>query len=152
MILVFALFFAIVSCSVNQKNTYFDMVKGEWQIIKFYHKEIDVGATGTYLLGFEKYNHSWFIKPGDYTGNFISSDYKIFKDLDTLKMSIKNCEDKRFDGIYNFYLDTIQDTGESYIIQLTLDKEDSYIQAIRPRLKYNTPQEYQESLKNKEKE
>ncbi|MFH6996040.1 hypothetical protein [Flavobacterium sp. FlaQc-48] len=141
----------VVSCSsINDK--YFEMVKGEWQITKLYYKEEDISSTGHYLMGFEKHNHSWIMKGEDRSNNFISSDYKIFKDLDTLKMSIKNCEDKRFDGIYNFYLDTIRDDGESYLIQLALDKEDSYIQAIRPRLKYNTPQEYEESLKNKGKE
>lgn len=141
----------IVSCSsINDK--YFEMVKGEWQITKFYHKEEDVGSTETYILGFQQYNQAWFMNPGDHSGNFISFNYKVYKDVDTLRMSIKNCEDKRFDGIYNFYLDTIQDTGESYIIRLSLDKEDSYIEAIRPRLKYNTPQEYEESLKNKVKE
>jgi hypothetical protein len=74
------------------------------------------------------------MRPRDHTGKFISSNYKVFKDVDTLKMSIKNCDDKRFDGIYNLYLDTIQDTGEEYMIQLSLDSENAYIQAIRPEL------------------
>lgn len=90
------------------------------------------------LLGFEKHNHFWFTKL-DHSNDFTSADYKIFKQLDTLKIDITNCEDRRFDGNYNLYIDTIQNTKEKYIIRITLDSENILIQAIKPKLKYLFP-------------
>jgi hypothetical protein len=130
----------LVSCS-SMNDKYFEMLKGEWQITKFYHKEKNIGSDGDYLIGFEKHNQSWFMNVEDRTDKFISFNYEVFKDLDTLRMGIKNCEDKRFDGVYNLSIDTIQDTREQYMIQLTLDSKNSYIQAIRPKLKYANPSE-----------
>ncbi|KIA91792.1 hypothetical protein B8T70_21085 [Flavobacterium sp. AJR] len=150
-VLLFILFFITVSCSTNRKK-YFDMVKGRWFIEQFYYKNEDLTLKRYDEIGFENFNHSWIITSETREGRFVSSDYEIFKHSDSLKLNIKNCEEKRFDGTYNMYIDTIQDTGESYIIQLILDKEDTYIQAVRSKLKYYSYGEYQESLKNKVKE
>ncbi|KIA97332.1 hypothetical protein OA93_15525 [Flavobacterium sp. KMS] len=128
------------------------MVKGEWFIEQFYYKNEDLTLKRYSRIGFENRNNLWIIKREDGEGEFVSSDYEIFKHSDSLRLSVKNCEEKRFDGTYNMYIDTIQDTGESYIIQLILDKEDTYIQAVRSKLKYYSYGEYQESLKNKVKE
>ncbi|MCV9932942.1 hypothetical protein OIU80_11685 [Flavobacterium sp. LS1R47] len=146
-ILVFILFYAIVSCSTNQKNIYFDMIKGEWSIEKFCYKNEDLTLKRYDVIGFENHNHLRITKRDNSEIRSVSSDYKVFKDINTLRINIRNCEEKRFDGIYNMHIDTIQDTGESYIIQLSLDNEDTYIEAMRSMLKYNTPQEYEESLK-----
>lgn len=150
-ILLVIVLFVTVSCSTNRKK-YFDMVKGGWFIEQFYYKNEDLTLKRYYEVGFQDFNHSWIITNENREGRFVSFDYEIFKHLDSLRLNIKNCEEKRFDGTYNMYIDTIQDTGESYIIQLILDKEDTYIEAVRSKLKYYSYEEYQESLKNKAQE
>jgi hypothetical protein len=125
----------LISCNSLQ-DKYNDRFNGEWQITKFQYKELNIIQSENYvLLGFEKHHHFWITKL-DNTNDFTSADYRIFNKLDTLRIDIKNCEDRRFEGNYNLYVDTIKNTKEEYIIQITLDSENNLIQAIKPKLKH----------------
>lgn len=125
----------LISCNTLH-DKYYKRLEGEWQITKFYYKELNIMQSEDYsLLGFEKYNHIWFTRI-DQTNDFTSADYEISDKLDTLKIDIKNCEDKRFNENFNLYIDTIQNTEEEYIIQITLDSRNVLIQAIKPKLKH----------------
>lgn len=61
--------------------------------------------------------------------NWFTSEYNIFKKKDTLKFSISNSEDERFNATYNMYLDTVDDSGMYHHLILTLDSENVYIVA-----------------------
>lgn len=125
----------LFSCNIHE-DKYFEFLKGEWQITKFYYKKENIMLTKDYsLLGFEKNNQLWFTRIDD-TKDFTSSDYVLLKKSNTLKIDIKNCEDSRFNDNYNFSIDTIQYTGEQYLIQITLNSGNTLIQAIRPKIKY----------------
>ncbi|WP_264559119.1 hypothetical protein [Flavobacterium sp. N2270] len=126
---IFSIFF-LTSCSVKNKK-HFEYLKGEWQVIEFYHKKENIGDDGQYLIGFEKDDHLWLTKLEDANNNFISSDYEIVRKRDSLMIEIRNCEDARFDGYYDFYIDTIQEFKTQHIIQLTFDSENTYIKAQR---------------------
>ena len=102
----------------------------------FYHFEEDLKDKEYYILGFERGNHSWIIKRENRNSEFISSKCKLYMHLDTLKMDIKNCEDSRFNANYNVYIDTIEKNEKYYMIQLTLDSEDTYLQSFRQKLRY----------------
>lgn len=126
------------SCtSVNEK--YFKKVEGEWQITQFYHGEENLMSPGYYIMGFQESDHLWMLKREGRESKFVSSKYKFSKKLDTLQIDIKNSEDVRLNGNYTVYIDTISQTRESYIIQLTLDSENTYLEAIRSKLKYDFP-------------
>ena len=129
------MFSLVLSCNSLQ-DKYFDTLKGEWQIVKFYHKDEDLMLEEFSIIGFESSNNLWLIKTLNKESHFTYSNFKIYKDSITLKMDIKNCEDIRLNGDYNLHIDTIQETGEEYILQMTLRNKNTYIQAIRPRLKY----------------
>ena len=65
-------------------------------------------------------------------------------------MDIINSEDNRLNGNYNVYIDTISETNESYFLQLTLDTEKTYIQAIRSKLKHYYPPQHHTRTKPKQ--
>jgi hypothetical protein len=133
-ILVFFLLIIITSCQSNQ-DRYSVILNEEWQIMKFFHKDEDIALKGFIIIGFERHNKLWFIKRENGVSKFIYADYNFFMKSDTLKIDIKNCSDIRFNSNYNVYIDTVRNFEKQYIIQLTLDSEDSYIQAIRSSLK-----------------
>ncbi|WP_430400114.1 hypothetical protein [Flavobacterium sp.] len=124
------LFFLLISCnSIHEEN--FEILKGEWQVTEFYHKDENLSLKGRYLIGFENNNHSWITKIEDRTNDFVSLDYRIYKEIDSLRMIIQNSEDSRFDGVYDLYVDTIQKFDYQQIIEITLDSENTYFKAIR---------------------
>ena len=125
--------FIVFSCSQNS-NPYYDYLKGEWQINSLNSKSGDIKLDDYFLLGFEKNNHFWILK-NNYKHDFISADYKIFKQNDTMRIALKNCADQRFEGVYDLYLDTISRTSNQYILQVAFDSYDMYFSAVRPRSK-----------------
>ena len=118
-----------LSSCLKTSDKYFKILQGEWQITKFYHNGENIAGEHNYLLGFEKNNRLWINKIDGRTDDFISADYTIFKEVDTLKIKIDNCEMKNLDGSYNLYIDTIQDFDKQHIIEITLDHENTYIKA-----------------------
>ena len=94
-----------------------------------------------FLMGFDKNNHLWITIIEDRSNEFVSSRCKFKKKLKNLEMDIFDSEDKRFNGNYDVHIDTLENNKEEYILQLTLDTEDTYIQAIRPILKNKFPSE-----------
>lgn len=131
---MFFLLIIIMSCRSNQ-DRYSEILNEEWQIIKFFHKDEDIALKGFKIIGFERHDKLWLIKRKNGVSKFIYADYNLFIKSDTLKIEIKNCNDIRFNVDYNVYIDTVRNFEKHYILQLTLDSEDSYIQAIRPILK-----------------
>lgn len=137
-IVLFLIFSLSLSCNSLQ-DKYFGILKGEWQIVKFYHKNKDLMLEEFSIIGFESRNDLWLIRRVNGESHFTSSYFKIYKDSTILKMDTKNCEDSRLNGDYDLYIDTIQDNEEDYILRMRLDSEDTYIQAIRSKLKYYYP-------------
>lgn len=131
---VLFLFFVVFFCCTSNNETYFQILKGEWQVEEFYHKKEKLTSESYYLMGFEKNNHFW-ISEIDGSNEFISSDYKIYKNKESLKITLINCNEKRLEGVYDLYIDTLSNTKDQYMIQLTLDRENTYIRAIRSRNK-----------------
>jgi hypothetical protein len=137
-----------VSCSSVHDET-FKIVEGNWQITKFLLVSKDTIKDESFeLAGFERNNNLWFTRL-NHTNEFTSSKCKFYKKLDTLKMDIINSEDNRLNGNYNVYIDTISETNESYFLQLTLDTEKTYIQAIRSKLKHYYPPQHHTRTKPK---
>lgn len=132
---LFTLFFVFSCTGVNDKNlNYF---KGNWKIIQLYHKNSDLTLERYYEIRLSANNQLWMIKKDENREpKFINAKYKFTTYLDTLKLDVVRCEDDRLNANYNMYIDTISDDGKQYIIQLTLDSENTYIQAIRAKLKY----------------
>jgi uncharacterized membrane protein len=134
--LLFILVITMTSCG-SSDGKYFKMLKGEWQTVKFYHKEKNLSNT-TYIINFYDQNNFWIRNTESQNDNFVSSKYNIFKESNLLKMDVK-CSDNTLSGNYNIKIDTIGQDEESYHIQLTLDTENNYIQAIRHKLKHAFP-------------
>ena len=126
----------MISCD-SSEDKYFKILEGEWQTIKFYHKEKNL-SNNIYIINFYDRNHFWIRNTESENDDFVSSNYKIYKVTNSLKMDIK-CSDNNLTGNYNISIDTIGQDTESYHIQLTLDTENNYIQAIRHKLKYAFP-------------
>ncbi|MFB9097201.1 MULTISPECIES: hypothetical protein [Flavobacterium] len=138
-VLFFTFLSFMVSCSTVH-NKYFKMVEGEWQITTFYHGNKDLWTEGYYSIGFQDTKKSWMIKAENGEKNqFVLYDYKFYMNVDTLKIDVFNSKDPRLNANYNIYIDTIQETEESYTLQLTLDTEKTYIQAIKTKFKYHYP-------------
>lgn len=134
----FGLIFFVLSCS-SEHNKYFKIVEGQWQITTFYHNGNKMNSEEHFLMGFDKNNHLWITIIEDRSNEFVSSRCKFKKNLKNLEMDIFDSEDKRFNGNYDVHIDTLENNKEEYILQLTLDTEDTYIQAIRPILKNKFP-------------
>ena len=135
-----------VCCSSVHDET-FKIVEGNWQITKFFLTSQDTIKDESFeLAGFERNNNLWFTRL-NHTNEFTSSKCKFYKKSDTLKMDIINSQDNRLDGSYNVYIDTISETNESYFLQLTLDTEKTYIQAIRSNLKHYYPPQHHSRTK-----
>ena len=136
----FVLIFFILSCSSEHKK-YFKIVEGQWQITTFYQNGNKMNSEEHFLMGFDKNNHLWITIIEDRSNEFVSSRCKFKKKLKNLEMDIFDSEDKIFNGNYDVHIDTLENNKEEYILQLTLDTEDTYIQAIRPILKNKFPSE-----------
>lgn len=121
---------------VDEHKDYFKNVEGDWQIEVLFHKKEDLKEKGYFIIGFERGNHSWIIVRENRESKFITSKCKFYNIQDTLKMAIFNCKDSRLNGDYNVYIDTIQKTEAQYLIRFSLDSEDTYIQAVRPKIRY----------------
>ena len=86
-------------------------------------------------MGFDRNNEVWITRISS-ADDFITSKYKFLNTSGALKMDIVKSEDNKLEGNYDVSIDTIEDMGEQYIIRLKLDGKNTYIEAIRPRIKY----------------
>jgi hypothetical protein len=132
-IFTIALLFIVSCSSLNDK--YFKILEGEWQVTKFYYENKDLSLNKNYLIGFENNQQLWITKIDGRSDNFISANYKISQKSDSLMINI-NSQDVKLKGNYQMQIDTIQDTGEQFIIHLFLRNKNVHIEAIRPKLKY----------------
>ena len=140
---VIVIFIVLLFLSCNSVgNKYFSTLKGEWEIVKFYHKDKDLMLEEFYKIGFDTKSNLWLIKNTTGKSHFISSNFKIYKDSSTLKMELKNCKDIRLNGNYDLYIDTIQKNEEDYVLRLILDRKNTYFQAIRSKLIYHNYDEF----------
>lgn len=137
-ILLFLFIIIIISCN-SSKEKYFDAIKGEWQIVKFDRKEDNHKWKKYLIIGFDKSSSFWL---SDLDGNFLTYQYELSKQSDSLSMNIINKSESKLNGNYDLHIDTIQNNPEDYIIQITLDSENTYIQAIRSKLKYYSHDEF----------
>ncbi len=134
---------SILMCSCNSfHNSYYKNISGAWTISDLEHinefekKEYDLRwQEGYYLIGFENHNHLWFTKRENRNDKSVRATYEIFKKNDTLKIQIEKSDDQRLEGIYDLYIDTLEETNMYYKIQLSLDKEETYLSALRLRSK-----------------
>ncbi len=105
------------------------------------HKDDDL-TMDHHIMNFDDKN-LWFVKrKAGEEDHFVNARFNIHTESKTLQINIKDSEDKRFNGNYNLYIDTIQNNEEDYIIRLTLDSEKTFIEAIRSKLKYYSYDEY----------
>ncbi|MDR6302310.1 hypothetical protein [Mesonia maritima] len=128
----------ILSCSSSFHNQYSQKIKGAWTINHFeridqtQNKEFDLRREeGFYIVGLENHNHIWFTKRENRKGKSIDATYDIFKQNDTLKLSITKSDDERLEGVYNLYIDTIAKMDRQYKVQIALDSENTYLSALR---------------------
>ena len=122
-----------ISCDSLQEK-YFKMYEGQWQTVKFYHKEKNL-SNKTYIINFYDRNHFYIRDIESHNDNFVYSKYKLIEESKILKMEVE-CGDRNLSGDYTISIDTIGQDAESYHIQLTLGSKNNYIQAIRHKLKY----------------
>ncbi|NHM03642.1 hypothetical protein [Flavobacterium celericrescens] len=135
-IFLFIFIIILTSCDSSEEK-YFKMLKGEWQTVKFYHKEKNLSNT-IYIINFYDQNNFWIRNTESQNDDFVSLKYKIFKESNLLKMDVK-CSDNTLSGNYIVSIDTVGQDEESYHVKLTLDTENNYIQAIRHKLKHTFP-------------
>lgn len=144
------LIFFLSSCTSEEKK-FHRTVQDEWQITQLVYLDKDLTQEGYFLLGFERPGNLWIVKRDENRENkFVSSRYSLLKNRDTLKLDITKTADKRLIGNYDVYIDTIGETTESYIIRLTFDSENTYMEAVRSKLKYYYPPEMRKNLPEKE--
>ena len=131
--------FFIASCSSSFHNQNYEKLQGSWLIYEFEYidenQDSIIDLTGDERYGsilFEKHNYIYFSKRENRKVKNVGATYLIFKEKDTLKIKIEKSEDERIEGIYDLYIDTIQENElQQYLIQISLDKENTYISAFR---------------------
>ena len=130
------LFFLISSCSSSFHKQYYQELKGSWTINQFEHIQeetdtlLDLRRSEDYFqIGFENQNNLFFIKRENRENKFIGAKYFIFKENDTLKIRIEESEDVRIEGVYDLYMDTIRENEMQFLVQISLDEENTYISA-----------------------
>lgn len=137
--------FVLLNLGCTKKNQQFDFLKGDWQITKFYFNDEDLESylNNYYLIiGFEDDNRFWINVRENREFKFIDADYSVYKDSSKSMLKIANCKDFKFNHIFEIHIDTIDYTEESFLLKLTLDAENAYIEAVKPKLKYENPPEY----------
>lgn len=131
---LFLLSLFFISCSPNP-NKDFQIFYGSWYINEMHYKnenltlkEGDV-INRSFPLGFEKNNILW-IDDLDSTKT-IFADFKFYKVKNQIFLDIKNSKDKRINGNYNVYVDTLQTTPQNYVLKMTVDSEETFFIAHR---------------------
>lgn len=132
----------VLSCQPTFHDQYYKKIQGSWRIDDFQHIDgpeeniIDLrNQDRYYLMGFENHNHLFFIKRDNREDVSVRATYEIFKENDTLKIRIKKSDDKRIEGIYDFYIDTIGERDAAYLLQVSLDSEKTYLSALKWKYK-----------------
>ncbi len=141
----------LLNLGCEKKNNQFEIIKGDWQITSFYYKNEDLSLINYYdLIGFEDKNRFWINVRENRESKFIDADYYIYKDSSINKLKIVNCKDFRFNHDFDVHIDTIDYSKESFLLKLTLDADNAYIEAVKMKLKYDFPPEIREyNEKNK---
>ncbi|RZL39454.1 MAG: hypothetical protein EOP00_27775 [Pedobacter sp.] len=137
LIIFFATIIGLLLYEHYQSN-YFQLIDGDWQITKAYHNSDNLQDDQYVIVGFfEKPDQLWLVKnkPGK-DNEHVYANYKLYKSLDTLRLKITKCSDNRFNKNFNLYLDTIENSDNQFLIRLTLDSENTFIQAIKPKIRY----------------
>ncbi|PIV48652.1 MAG: hypothetical protein COS19_12690 [Flavobacteriaceae bacterium CG02_land_8_20_14_3_00_34_13] len=135
--IVVILIFAI-SCQPSFHDQYYKKIQSSWRISDFQHKDysedkiIDLREqAGFFLMGLENNNHIYFLKRENREDVSVRATYEIFKENDSIKMRIEKSDDKRIEGIYDFYIDTIGERDAAYLLQVSLDSEKTYLSALK---------------------
>ena len=139
-LIIFILFMGCKKPTIHQKIS--ESINFEWGLFNLKYIDvkknelIDLKETESInSLGFEEYNHMWFLKRENREYKFIVADYHIFLNNDTLKLKISNSEDKRLNATYDMYIDTLYEEKKYHHIRLTLDSENVFIVAEKMKSK-----------------
>ena len=138
----------LVSCRTPE-DSYSRTLHGDWQIVKFLQGTKDYSLKDNYIMSFSPPAKLWIHNVNHETEVSFNVNYEFSLNEDKPVIDITDSPNNFIDGNYNVYMDTLQDDGESYLIRLTLDSENTYFQAIRNKLKYNSYEEYVEKTGGK---
>lgn len=132
----------VLSCQPSFHDQYYKKIQGSWRISDFQHINgseeniIDLRIQdGYYLMVLEKHNHLFFVKRDNRRDISVSASYEIFKENDILKIRIEKSDDKKIEGVYDFYIDTLSQTNMHYKLLISLNSENTYLSALRMKSK-----------------